>query len=172
MKAVCVHEFGGPEVLTYEEMPTPSPAEGEVLVRVHAAGVNPPDWYRRGGDATIPAPMRPAPPPLPLLLGSDISGTVVALGAGVTEWQEGDEVFGLVRFPSVDDPGPGYAEDATAPANHLARKPSTVDHVQAAAVPMAGLTAYQFLFDHIGLAWDSKVLVIGAAGGVGHFAVQ
>jgi NADPH:quinone reductase-like Zn-dependent oxidoreductase len=172
MKAVRVHEFGGPEVLTYEEMPTPTPADGEVLVRVHAAGVNPPDWYRRVGFANIPEPMRPAPPPLPMVLGSDISGTVVALGAGVTEWQEGDEVFGLVRFPSVDNPGRGYAEYATAPANHLARKPSTVDHVQAAAVPMAGLTAYQFLFDHIGLARDSKVLVIGAAGGVGHFAVQ
>jgi NADPH:quinone reductase-like Zn-dependent oxidoreductase len=172
MKAVRVHRFGGPEVLTYEEVPRPTPAAGEVLVRVHAAAVNPPDWYRRVGYTNVPESMRPEPPLLPFIPGSDISGTVVAQGPDVTEWQEGDEVFGLVRFPSPNNGARAYAEYATAPAAHLARKPATVDHVRAAAVPMAGLTAYQFLFDHIGLAWDKKVLVNGAAGGVGHFAVQ
>ena len=172
MKAVRVHEFGGPEVLTYEEVPLPTPASDEVLVRVRAAGVNPPDWGRRTGYATIPESMRPAPPTLPFIPGSDISGTVAAVGPAVTEFQEGDEVYGLVRFPSVDNPGAGYAEYATAPAAHLAPKPTTVDHVRAAAVPMAGLTAYQFLFDHIRLGEDKKVLVNGAAGGVGHFLVQ
>jgi NADPH:quinone reductase-like Zn-dependent oxidoreductase len=171
MKAVRVHEFGGPEVLTYEEVPRPSPAGGEVLVRVRAAGVNPPDWYRRVGYTNIPEHMRPAPPALPLTLGSDISGTVTEVGAGVTEFREGDEVYGLVRFPPPGLPA-GYAEYATSPAAHLAHKPTTIDHVQAAAVPMAGLTAYQFLFDHIRLAEGKKVLVNGAAGGVGHFLVQ
>lgn len=172
MKAVRVHEFGGPEVLTYEEVPRPTPAPDEVLVRVHAAAFNPPDWYRRVGYANIPPTIRPEPPLLPFIPGSDISGTVVGLGSDVTEWQEGDEVFGLVRFPSPNNGARAYAEYATAPATHLARKPSTVDHARAAAVPMAGLTAYQFLFDHIDLPWDKKVLVNGAAGGVGHFAVQ
>jgi len=172
MKAVRVHEFGGPEVLTCEEVPRPTPAHDEVLVRVRAAGVNPPDWYRRVGYMNIPENMRPAPPPLPFIPGSDISGTVAEVGAGVTDLHEGDEVYGLVRFPSPGNPGAGYAEYATAPAAHLAHKPATVDHVRAAAVPMAGLTAYQFLFDHLELAEDRKVLVNGAAGGVGHFLVQ
>lgn len=172
MKAVRVHEFGDPEVLTYEEVPRPTPASDEVLVRVRAAGVNPPDWYRRMGYLNIPESMRPAPPALPATLGSDISGTVVEVGADVTDLHEGDEVYGLVRFPSPDHPGAGYAEYATAPAAHLAHKPTTVDHVHAAAVPMAGLTAYQFLFDHIKLTENKKVLVNGAAGGVGHFLVQ
>jgi NADPH:quinone reductase-like Zn-dependent oxidoreductase len=134
--------------------------------------VNPPDWYKRVGYTNIPESMRPAPPALPLTLGSDISGTVAEVGAGVTDFHVGDEVYGLVRFPSPDNPGAGYAEYATAPAAHLAHKPSTIDHVHAAAVPMAGLTAYQFLFDHIQLGEDKTVLVNGAAGGVGHFLVQ
>ncbi|GIH97278.1 NADP-dependent oxidoreductase [Planobispora siamensis] len=172
MHAVRLHAFGGPGVLTYEEIGRPEPGPGEVLIRVHAAAFNPPDRYARLGYANIPESLRPRLA-LPHLPGSDVSGVVAALGPGVTEWQVGDEVFGLVRFPS--DPGRGgrgYAEYTTSPAGHLARKPASVDHVHAAGVPMAGLTAYQFLFDLIKPRPGDRVLVNGAAGGVGHFAVQ
>ncbi|MCF2532042.1 NADP-dependent oxidoreductase [Yinghuangia soli] len=171
MHAIRLHAFGGPEQLAYEEVPVPEPGPGDVLVRVHAACLNPPDWYARTGFTAIPAELRPVLP-LPYTPGSDVSGVVVAVGGGVTEWQAGDEVFGLVRFPALGDGGRGYAEYTTSPAGHLARKPAGIDHLQAAAVPMAGLTAYQFLFEHIGLRPGRTVLVNGAAGGVGHFAVQ
>jgi NADPH:quinone reductase-like Zn-dependent oxidoreductase len=171
MKAVRVHAFGGPEVLTYEEVPRPEPGPGEVLIRVHAAGVNPPDWYARNGFANFPEAMRPDLR-LPFTPGSDVSGVVTAVGPQVTEWSEGDAVFGLVRFPQINNGGKGYAEYTTSPATHLARKPASIDHVQAAAVPMAGLTAYQYVFDHIRLEPNKTVLVNGAAGGVGHFLVQ
>lgn len=172
MQAVRVHEFGGPEVLVYEEVPRPEPEPGEVLVRVHAAALNPPDWYRRMGYTNIPADVRPPAPERPFIPGSDVSGIVAAVGPGVTRWREGDAVFGLVRFPSLNNAGQGYAEYTTVPEGDLASTPDTIDHVQAAAVPMAGLTAYQFLFDHVGLDRDKTVLVNGAAGGVGHFLVQ
>ncbi|MCK2214114.1 NADP-dependent oxidoreductase [Actinomadura sp. ATCC 31491] len=172
MTAVRVHAFGGPEVLVAEEVPRPEPGPGDVLVRVRAAGLNPPDWYARTGFANIPEELRPALR-LPFTPGSDISGVVAALGPGVTEWEVGDEVFGLVRFPPVDgDGGRGYAEYTTSPASHLARKPAALDHVEAAGIPMAGLTAYQFLFDHVRLEPGRTVLVNGAAGGVGHFLIQ
>ncbi|GAA3556716.1 NADP-dependent oxidoreductase [Nonomuraea rosea] len=172
MNAVRVHAFGGPGVLTHERVARPEPGPGEVLIRVHAACLNPPDWYARTAFANIPDDLRPTIP-LPFTPGSDASGVVAALGEGVTEWQEGDEVFGLIRFPATPgDGGKAYAEYTTAPAGQLARKPASVDHVHAAAVPMAGLTAYQYLFDHIRLQPGSRVLVNGAAGGVGHFAVQ
>jgi NADPH:quinone reductase-like Zn-dependent oxidoreductase len=168
MWAARVHAFGDPGQLAYEEVPRPAAGPGEVLVRVHAAGVNPPDWYARGGFANIPQAMRPVWP-LPFTPGSDISGVIAGAGAGVTEWQAGDEVFGLVNFPGRAS---GYAEYTTAPAAHLARKPAALGHVEAAAVPMAALTAYQFLVEHLRLGTDSTVLVNGAGGGVGHFAVQ
>lgn len=170
MKAVRMHRTGEPGVLAVEEVPRPEPGIGDVLVQVHAAGMNPPDWYARRGFANIPEELRPTIP-LPYTPGSDISGVVVAVGHG-TEWQEGDEVFGLVRFPSLERGGRGYAEYTTSPAFHLARKPANLGHVEAAAVPMAGLTAYQYVFDHIKLGEGRRVLVNGAAGGVGHFAVQ
>ncbi|MGW4960694.1 NADP-dependent oxidoreductase [Nonomuraea sp. NPDC004186] len=169
MHAVRLHAPGGPEVLVYEEIARPEPGPGEVLVRVHAAGLNPPDWYARKGFANIPEGMRPELP-LPYTPGTDVSGVVAALGPGVTEWQVGDEVFGLLRFPSLG--ARAYAEYTTSPAGDLARKPESVDHLRAAGVPMAGLTAYQFLFDYIKLEPGSRVLVNGAAGGVGHFAAQ
>ena len=171
MKAIRVHRQGGPEVLTYEEVPRPVPGPGDVLIRVHAAGVNPPDWYARSGFSTIPAALRPQLA-LPTTPGTDVSGVVEAIGDGVTEWRPGDEVFGFIRFPNLNNGGKGYAEYTTSPVGDLARKPAAVDHVRAAAVPMAGLTAYQFLFVHIGLTSGKRVLVNGAAGGVGHFAVQ
>ncbi len=173
MKAARLHTLGDPDVLRYEDVPRPEPGPGEVLVRVHAAGVNPPDWYARRGFANVPESIR-VTVPLPLIPGTDVSGVVTALGRGVTEWTVGDEVYGLLRFPSLG--GQGYAEYTTAPVADLARKPAGLDHVHAAGVPMAALTAYQILFDHAGLRPDAgpdrTVLVNGAAGGVGHFAVQ
>ncbi|MGW2836594.1 NADP-dependent oxidoreductase [Streptomyces sp. NPDC001493] len=168
MRAVRLHAFGEPEELVYEEVARPEPGPGEVLVRVHAAGVNPPDWYARRGFENFPVEVRPNWTP-PFILGSDISGVVTALGAGVTEWQPGDEVFGLVNFPGRPS---GYAEYAISPAAHLAPKPAALSHTEAAAVPMAGLTAYQYTFTHLHGRVGSTVLVNGAAGGVGHVAAQ
>ncbi|WP_208800652.1 NADP-dependent oxidoreductase [Microbispora triticiradicis] len=125
--------------------------------------------HRRGGQAAVGGR---AGDELPYTPGTDVSGTVAAVGRGVTEWREGDEVFGLVRFPALGNGGKGYAEYTTSPASHLARKPASLSHVEAAGVPMAGLTAYQFIVDHIKLDEGRRVLVNGAAGGVGHFAVQ
>ncbi|MFD0579221.1 NADP-dependent oxidoreductase [Dactylosporangium darangshiense] len=195
MMAIRYHEQGGPEVLTYEAVPVPEPAPGEVLVRVHAAGLNPPDWYARGGFAAIPAQLRPKVP-LPSIPGSDLSGVVVAVTPGVTRWRVGDAVLGMVRFPSLGNGARAYAEFATAPQEHLARKPAGLSHVEAAGLPMAGLTAFQQLFGGLGSGLTGAeprdftplvpgaralagaalagrtVLVNGAAGGVGHFLTQ
>ncbi len=184
MKAIRLHEFGGPEVLRYDEVPIPEPKPGEVLVRVHAVGINPPDWYLRDGYKMLPPEWRP-PVALPVILGSDASGVVEAVAADVQGFSAGDEVFGMIRFPSFGESA-AYAEYVAAPASDLARKPAGIDHVHAAGVPMAGLTAWQFLIElghnapnplqpemHRPVPLDGKtVLVNGAAGGVGHFAVQ
>jgi NADPH:quinone reductase-like Zn-dependent oxidoreductase len=154
MHAVAIHETGGPDVLRYEEVERPEPGEGEVLIRVHAASVNPLDWKIRQGQR---------PKPLPAVLGSDVSGTVELSRA--EEFAAGDEVFGFARSG-------GYAEYATAPAAIVAPKPAGITHEQAAALPVAGLTAWQALFDRGGLKRGGSALVAGAAGGVGHFAVQ
>lgn len=183
MKAVRLHEYGGPEVLRLDEVPVPEPGPGEVLVRTHAVGVNPPDWYLRGGLTTVPGSGSTVS--LPVIPGTDVSGTVEALGTGVSALAVGDDVFGLLRFPSFD--GSTYAEYVVAPGSDLARKPTGLAHVTAAGAPMAGLTAWQFLID-LGhdqpspfqdvphrppaLGAGTTVLVNGAAGGVGHFAVQ
>ncbi|WP_433619313.1 NADP-dependent oxidoreductase [Paenibacillus cellulositrophicus] len=184
MKAIRLHEFGGPEVLRYEEAPLPELKPGEVLVRVHANGMNPPDWYLRDGYKSLPPEWRP-PVPFPIILGSDVSGVVEAVATDVKDFSVGDEVFGMVRFPSFGESA-AYAEYVAAPASDLALKPAGIDHVHAAGAPMAGLTAWQFLIDlghnepnplqpdmHRPVPLDGKtVLVNGAAGGVGHFAVQ
>jgi NADPH:quinone reductase-like Zn-dependent oxidoreductase len=184
MKAIRVHEFGGPEVLRYEEVPVPELEPGEVLVRVHAAGINPPDWYLREGYRTLPADWRPSVA-LPAIPGSDVSGVVAAVASDVAGFSIGDEVYGMVRFPSFGDSA-AYAEYVTAPAADVALKPSGIDHSQASAAPMSLLTAWQFMVDlghdqpnalqpdqHRPAALVGKtVLVNGAAGGVGHFAVQ
>ncbi|MEV8537182.1 NADP-dependent oxidoreductase [Streptomyces sp. NPDC051211] len=162
MRAVVVSQWGGPEVLTETELDRPEPAMGEILVRVHAAGVNPVDWKTRASGALIPWGPVPA-------VGWDVSGTIEAVGPGVTLFQPGDEVFGMPRFPFQAG---GYAEYVTAPARHFARKPASLDHVQAAALPLAALTAWQSLTDTAGLRAGQRVLVHAAAGGVGHFAVQ
>lgn len=184
MRAIRLHEHGGPEVLRDDEVPLPEPGPGEVLVRVHAVGVNPPDWYLRDGLTNLPPETRPKFD-LPVIPGTDVSGVVEAVAADVDDLSVGDEVFGLLRFPSFD--GSAYAEYVAAPASDLARKPAGIDHVHAAGAPMAGLTAWQFLIevghDHpspfqearhrpVALGADTTVLINGAAGGVGHFALQ
>jgi NADPH:quinone reductase-like Zn-dependent oxidoreductase len=183
MKAIRVHEFGGPEVLRYDDVPVPAIGPGEVLVRVHAIGVNPPDWYLRAGMPGVPRELLP-PMTLPITPGTDMSGVVVAVAPDVDELTVGDEVFGLLRFPGF---GSTYAEYVAAPVSDLARKPAGLDHVQAAAAPMAALTAWQFLIElghehpspfgsaqhrPMKLGTGMTVLVNGAAGGVGHVAVQ
>lgn len=185
MKAIRLHEFGGPEVLRHEEVPVPEPEPGEVLVRVHAVGINPPDWYAREGMPDVPPELKP-PFDLPLIPGTDVSGVVEAVATDVDGFAVGDEVFGLLRFPTALQ-GSAYAEYVTAPASDLARKPAAIDHVHAAGLPMSGLTAWQFLIElghdhpspfqkaqHRPMALDSEttVLVNGAAGGVGHLALQ
>ncbi len=154
MRAVLMRETGGPDVLRIEDVERPEPGKGEVRIRVRAASVNAIDWkYRRGlVDKQLPA-----------VLGNDVSGTVEASRA--EGFAEGDEVFGIVTSG-------GYAEFAIAPAATLAKKPAGVSHEQAAAIPVAGLTAWQALFDRGGLESGQTALIAGAAGGVGHFAVQ
>jgi NADPH:quinone reductase-like Zn-dependent oxidoreductase len=184
MKAVRLHKFGGPEVLHYEEAPKPKLQAGEVLVRVHAVSLNPPDWYLRDGYKMLPPEWRPSVT-MPLTLGTDISGVIEAVAPDVQGFAVGQEVFGMVRFPSVGE-SRGYAEYVAAPATDLARKPAGLDHVHAAGAPMSGLTAWQYLIELGHTASNpfqpephrpvplhgQRVLVNGAAGGVGHLAVQ
>src|SRR4051794_8020850 len=154
MRAVVVRETGDPDVLREEDIEAPKPDDGGVLIRVRAASVNPIDWkYRRGHAET----------PLPAVLGNDASGTVEASRAD--GFSEGDDVFGMVASG-------GYAELAVASAAAIARKPAGVSHEQAAAIPVGGMTAWQALFDRGGLQSGQTALIAGAAGGVGHFAVQ
>jgi NADPH:quinone reductase-like Zn-dependent oxidoreductase len=186
MKAVRQHAFGGPEVLQYEEAPMPELNPGEVLVRVHAVGVNPPDWYLRDGYKMLPPEWQP-PVSFPLILGTDISGVIAAVADDVTGFAVGDEVFAMVRFPTGLAGGSrAYAEYVSVPAEEVARKPAGVDHVQAAAAPMSLLTAWQFMIElghdvqnplqpnrHEPVPLEGKTVIVnGAAGGVGHFAVQ
>ncbi|UFS72515.1 NADP-dependent oxidoreductase [Geomonas sp. RF6] len=163
MKAVRFASYGGPEVLVQEEVPLPDPGPGEVLLRVHAAGVNPIDWKVRAGH--LKESLRSQ---LPLIPGWDVSGVVEKVGIGMVGVTEGEEVYGMMNF-SRDG---AYAEYAVAAAEDLAPKPSSLDHVHAAAVPLAALTAWQGLFDVADLRPGQSVLIHGAAGGVGHFAVQ
>lgn len=164
VKAICVHEYGGPDALQYEERPRPEPDEGEVLIEVRAAGVNPIDWMVREGYAD-----EALDPSLPYVPGWDLSGVVDAVGPGVTAFEPGDAVFGLVRMP---DPGNAYAEYATAPAADVVETPDGLDHVEAASLPMVALTARRALFEVGDLRAGQRVLVHAAAGGVGHVAVQ
>lgn len=184
MKAVQQHEFGGPEVLRYEDAPKPEIQPGEVLVRVRAVGVNPPDWYLRDGYKMLPPEWQPQVP-FPVILGTDISGVVEALADDVSGFSVGDEVYAMVRFPSFG-PSKAYAEYVNVPATELALKPPGIDHEHAAAAPMSLLTAWQFMIElghdepnplqpamHKPVPLQGKtVLVNGAAGGVGHLVVQ
>ncbi|MFF0203838.1 NADP-dependent oxidoreductase [Streptomyces sp. NPDC005017] len=162
MRAMVVERWGGPETLVEREMERPEPGLGEVLVRVHAAGVNPVDWKTRASGGLVAWGEVPA-------VGWDVSGTVEAVGPGVGLFRPGDEVFGMPLFPRQAG---GYAEYVVAPARHLARKPAGLTHVEAAALPLAALTAWQALVDAADVRPGERVLVHAAAGGVGHLAVQ
>ncbi|MDT0403389.1 MULTISPECIES: NADP-dependent oxidoreductase [Streptomyces] len=163
MRAVTVGEFGGPEVLTVGRVARPVPLPTEVLVRVHAAGINPVDWKTRAGQGMAGLQT------LPLILGWDVSGVVEEVGFGVTTLAPGDEVYAMPWFPR---PAGGYAEYVTAPSRQFARKPASIGHAEAAALPLAVLTAWQALVDTAGVRAGQRVLVHAAAGGVGHLAVQ
>jgi len=163
MKAIRFHSYGTSDVLVYEDVPKPEPAAGEVLVKVHAASINPIDWKIRAGhlrgfrDYT-----------LPFILGWDISGVIESAGSGVAGFKPGDEVYGR------PDPGRNgaYAEYIAVRESELAYKPKSLDHIHSAAIPLAGLTAWQALFDTAGLTSGQKVLIQAATGGVGHLGVQ
>lgn len=186
MKAVRLHAFGGPEVLCYQAAPRPTAKPGEVLVRVQAASLNPPDLYLRDGYRALPPEWQPNPT-FPLILGTDLSGVVAEVGDGVCGISVGCEVYAMVRFPEDLMTGSGaYAEYVRVAVCELALKPKGIDHLQAAGAPMSLLTAWQFLIDpghdvpnpfqsfpHAPVQLDGKtVLVNGAGGGVGHLAVQ
>ncbi|MEU5688585.1 NADPH:quinone reductase [Streptomyces venezuelae] len=162
MRAVSPRAWGAPENLVPVEVDRPEPGLTEILVRVHAAGVNPVDWKTRAEGAFGTWGDTP-------ILGYDVSGVVEEVGPGVTLYQPGDAVFGMPRFPEQTG---GYAEFVAAPARRFAPKPASLSHVEAAALPLAALTAWQGLIETAGLRAGQRVLIHAAAGGVGHLAVQ
>ena len=164
MRGVLVTRFGGPDVLEVAELERPSPISTEVLVRVIAAGVNPVDCKTRRGDGVA----RWVGPP-PFIVGWDVCGVVEAMGYGVTRFAVGDVVFGMPRFPRAAG---AYAEYVTAPSRQFARLPKATSPIEAAALPLALLTAWQCLIEAAQIRDGQKVLIHGAGGGVGHLAVQ
>ncbi len=163
MEAIRIHSFGGPEVLKAEEAPTPEPKADEVLIKIYASGVNPVDWKIREGMNKERFPTH-----FPLIPGWDVSGVIEKTGGEVNNFKKGDEVYSR---PDLTKNGT-YAEYVTVKASLVALKPKTIDHVHAAGVPLAGLTAWQGLFDFGKLKAGEKVLIHAASGGVGSFAVQ
>jgi len=160
MRAISQDSFGTSDVLKEVDVPVPTPGVSEILVAVHAAGVNPTDWFNRARGSSLRTPH---------VLGWDVSGVVEAVGFGVTLFKTGDEVFGMLPYPG----GVGsHAEYVTAPARAFALKPAGITHVQAGALPLAALTAYQALVDTADIQPGQRVLIHAAAGGVGHLAVQ
>ncbi|MET8131719.1 NADP-dependent oxidoreductase [Streptomyces sp. NPDC005251] len=161
MRAIGQNVLGGPEVLEEVTLERPAPRPNEILVRVRAAGVNPTDWKHRETGGFLGEP--------PFVLGWDVSGVVEATGIGVALFQPGDEVFGMLPYPF----GHGsHAEYVTGPVRAFTRKPSVLDHTQAAALPLVSLTAWQALTEQADVRPGQRVLVHAAAGGVGHVAVQ
>ncbi|PAY24219.1 NADPH:quinone reductase [Dietzia natronolimnaea] len=161
MRAVTQDSLGGPDVLVVSDQPRPEPRTNEILVRVRAASVNPTDWKHRANGGFLGAP--------PFVLGWDLSGVVEAVGIGVARFAPGDEVYGMLSYPF----GHGaHAEYVSAPASWFAPKPASLDHVQAAALPLVSLTAWQALVENADLQPGQRVLIHAAAGGVGHVAVQ
>src|ERR1700740_1300556 len=163
MKAVRIHKYGGSDVLKYEEAPRQKPQPGEILVRVHAAGVNPIDWKVREGEMKDFWPHK-----FPLILGWDLSGVVEELGRGVSRFKIADEVYSCPD-PTRDG---AYADYIVVRESQLALKPKSLHHIRAATVPLAALTAWQSLFDTAQLQPGQRVLIHAGSGGVGHLAVQ
>src|SRR5216117_2519285 len=163
MKAVVVHEYGGPEVLKYEEVPRPEPKEDQILVRVIAAGVNPVDGMIRSGMFA-----KYEKDVFPMIPGADIAGVVEKAGSKITKFKAGDPVFAYVSL----NKGGGYAEYALATEGEAAPKPKSLNYVEAAAVPVVALTAWQALIDTAKLSAGQTVLIHGGSGGVGTFAIQ
>jgi NADPH:quinone reductase-like Zn-dependent oxidoreductase len=161
MQAIRVHHFGGLDSLVAEDLPRPTPGHGEVLLRVKAAGVGPWDALIRSGHSVLPQP-------LPLTLGSDVAGVVESVGSEVSHLQAGDAVFGATNGQFTG----GYAEYAVASATKLARMPKRIGFIEAAAVPVVACTAWQMVFEHGAMDATKRVLVHGAAGNVGAYAVQ
>jgi NADPH:quinone reductase-like Zn-dependent oxidoreductase len=161
MMAWRVHKYGPPDVMRFERIPRPDPGPGVVLVKVEAVGVGPWDGWIRAGKSALPQP-------LPLTLGSDLAGKVIAVGPGVSRPRVGDEIYGVTNPEFVG----AYAEHALASAAMVASKPTTLSYTEAASVPVVAVTAQQALFDHAQLKAGRTVLIHGAAGSVGAFAVQ
>jgi NADPH:quinone reductase-like Zn-dependent oxidoreductase len=161
MKAARVLHFGPPSVIENDDLPRPEPADGQLLVRVKAAGVGPWDALVRAGKSELHQP-------LPLILGSELSGIVEQIGAGVADFGRGDEVYGATNEQFTG----GYAEYALASAKMMAQKPKTLNFIQAASVPVVSVTAWQMLFDYARVTAGQTVLIHGAAGNVGAYAVQ
>ncbi|MCF5706420.1 zinc-binding dehydrogenase [Pseudomonas syringae] len=161
MKAIRIAAFGGPEVMSLQDVDRPQAQQGEVLVKIMMAGINPVDYKIREGQYPEVKQDR-----LPLTLGREVAGVVVQLGEGVLQLNEGDRVFGMIGADG------GYAEYARVPAEHLARIPESLDWQTAAGLPLAGHTAWQALVEHGHLEQGHKVLIHGGSGGVGHLAVQ
>src|SRR6266571_8021108 len=163
MKAIVIHEYGGPEVLKYEDVPRPEPKADQILVRVMAAGVNPVDgmirsgMFAKNGDGAFP-----------VVLGGDIAGVVERVGSKITKFKAGDPVFAYVSL----DSGGGYAQYAVVPEHDAAPKPTSLAYIEAAAVPIVALTAWQALIDTAKLKAGQTVLIHGGSGGVGSFAIQ
>jgi NADPH:quinone reductase-like Zn-dependent oxidoreductase len=163
MKAVRIHSYGGPEVLRFEDAPRPTPGSGELLIKVHAAAVNPVDGKIRAGSMKDIVPLV-----LPFIPGWDVSGVVETTGSGVTKFKKGDEVYAR---PDLSRNG-AYAEYVVVKEAETALKPRSVDHVHSAAIPIVASTAWQALFDHAALGNEQRILIHGASGGVGSSAVQ
>lgn len=161
MKAGRIHSFGSPNVIVIDEIPRPAPQESELVVRVAAAGVGPWDALIREGKSVVQLPF-------PIILGSDLAGIVEFVGTGVTQFKPGDEIFGVTNKQFCG----AYAEYAVASAEMVAAKPRSLSFAEAASVPVVAVTAYQMLFDYAQLKTGQTVLIHGAAGNVGSYAVQ
>ena len=163
MKAVRIHEYGNENVLKYEDVPIPEIQDDDILIKIYAAGVNPLDWQIREGYLKEIIPHE-----FPLTLGWDVSGVVETVGSKVTNFQEGDAVYACTNVMRHG----AYAEYIAVKSHEVALKPKSIDHNHSAAIPMAGLTAWQGLFEVANLTQGQRVLIHAAAGGVGHYAVQ
>ncbi len=164
MKAAVINEFGPPEVLKIIDIPKPVPTEDEVLIKVKFTGINPVDTKVRAGSSGMSKYLE-----FPAVLGWDVSGIIEGVGKKISNFRIGDEVFGCIGFPGL---GKTYAEFAVADSKLLTKKTSNISFEEAAAVPMAGLTAYQAINEHLKVSKGQRILIQAAAGGVGHLAVQ